>query len=479
MGKKTKILATVGPASDKVEILEGLIKAGVDVFRMNFSHGTHESHSTVIKNIRQAIKNTKKNIGILQDISGPKVRVGKIDGKFELEKDDVLYFHKKEISSYKDDSGYNVSITQPSILDLLNIDEYIYLCDGKIRTKVVQTGDVIKTIVEGGGVLSSNKGVNFPNTTIDIDIITEKDKKDIKWGIENNVDFMAISFVQSAKDVLYAREIIDSHNGDVQVFSKIEKFDAVDNIDEIIKVSDGIMVARGDLGIEIPYFKVPAAQKKIIKKANEASKPVITATQMMLSMVENEVATRAEVSDVANAVLDGTDAVMLSEESAIGVNPIRVVETMTDTIKEIEKIYPYYKLQHFKKSDSSDVILSSTATIVQDLDIEAILAFTYSGTSARRISKYRPDTPIYAVAHSSKVARAMSICWGVYPVTVLPQSGGSENLQSSLIKDLNNLGLLDLNKKYLLTAGHPMGIKGSTNLVRVFTREELEYYLNK
>jgi pyruvate kinase len=476
--KKTKILATVGPASEKLEIIEGLIRAGVNVFRLNFSHGTHDYHSMMISNIRKAAKKTGINVGVLQDICGPKVRVGNIEDKFILKTGDFLHFHKDTLDGYVDTDGYHVCINQSQILSKIKVDEYIYLCDGKIKTKVIEITPNIKTVVENGDVLSSNKGVNFPNTFIDIEVITEKDKRDMKWGIENDVDFMAISFVQNENDVKKARDIINNLNGDVQLFSKIEKFDAVDNIDEIIKESDGIMVARGDLGIEVPYYTVPAIQKKIIKKANEASKPVITATQMMLSMVSSETATRAEVSDVANAVLDGTDAVMLSEESAIGINPIKVVETMSNTIKEVESMYPYYKIQQFDNFDNSDIILASTSTIVRDLNIKAILAFTFSGKSVKKISRYRPNTPIYAVAHNDKVARAMSIVWGVQTVVVVPQDS-TENLQSKLIKKINEIGLLDINETYLLTAGYPSGIEGSTNLIRVLQKEALEYYLNK
>lgn len=310
MKKRTKILATIGPASDSQEKIEELIHAGVNVFRLNFSHGTHEYHSAVLKRIRTAIKKTGLITGILQDISGPKVRIGTLEEDFMLRVDDVLEFVKDDIVGSKvGDAHYRLTLNQKSILDRLREGEFIYLYDGIIRSRVIEVCDeYVKVIIENDGLLSSKKGINFPNTELGIDILTPKDKLDMLWGIKNGVDFMAISFVQNGKDMRNARAIIQENGGTTQLFAKIEKFDAVANIDEILKESDGIMVARGDLGIEIPYYDVPNVQKMLIKKANDASKPVITATQMLLSMTKNDTATRAEISDIANAVLDGTDA---------------------------------------------------------------------------------------------------------------------------------------------------------------------------
>ncbi|MCJ7765405.1 MAG: pyruvate kinase, partial [Thiovulaceae bacterium] len=299
MKKRTKILATVGPASDSLEQLEALIRAGVNVFRMNFSHGTHESHQAVIKRIRQASKNTGLFVGILQDISGPKVRVGKLEENFLLQKGDILEFVPGEIMGRKvSDGHYQLSINQSEILSKIKEGEFIYLYDGSIRAKVESVGEKVLAVIQNSGKLSSNKGVNFPNTRIGIDVLTPKDRQDMLWGIEHEVDFMAISFVQNGSDMQNARKIVQENGGHQQLFAKIEKFDAVENIDEILEASDGIMVARGDLGIEVPYYEVPVIQKRVIQKANAASKPVITATQMLLSMTENEMATRAEISDV-------------------------------------------------------------------------------------------------------------------------------------------------------------------------------------
>ena len=476
MDKKTKILATVGPASDKLEILEGMIKAGVNVFRMNFSHGTHEYHSQTLKKIRQASENVGIKVGVLQDICGPKVRVGTLKEDFLLKSGDEVTFVKEIIEGEKIAEGrYKLCINQPEILNMLKTGEYIYLYDGNIRAKVIQTGEQIVTKIENDGKLSSNKGVNFPNTVINIEVITEKDKKDLLWGAQNGVDFVAVSFVQNANDVRKAKNILAEYKSRAQVFAKIEKFDAVENIDEILEVSDGLMVARGDLGIEVPYYKVPSIQKRIIKKANALSKPVITATQMLLSMAEKEMATRAEISDVANAVLDGTDAVMLSEESAIGKNPVNVVTVMANTIKETESVYPYNKFGIYEFSDETDIISSSTAKLAERLNVEAVISLTSSGMSAKKLARYRIKSDIYAVTHDERVARSLTIAWGVKPIMNIETGSLNLMLGHTMQKGIQK-GFIDKNKTYIVTAGYPTGVEGSTNFIRILKKEQIEYY---
>ncbi len=348
--------------------------------------------------------------------------------------------------------------------------------DGIIRSRVVEIStDNVKVSIENDGILSSKKGVNFPNTNLGIDILTEKDKQDMLWGVQNNVDFMAISFVQDAKDMCAARAVIDEYGGRTQLFAKIEKFDAVENIDEILKESDGLMVARGDLGIEIPYFNVPAVQKMIIKKANDDSKPVITATQMLLSMTKNDTATRAEISDVANAVLDGTDAVMLSEESAVGHNPILAVKTMVNTIRATEEYYPFNRLSYFKMHDDADKINDSAVRLCQSLDAVGILTITSSGRSARKIARYRPDRPIYAVTHDRITAQLLTMVWGVVPAFSVTDKN-LENMMSDVMEEGINRGVLDIDSHYILTAGDPVGVSGSTNMIRIITGYEMEYF---
>ncbi len=477
MKKRTKIVATVGPACDTLEKLETLIKAGVNVFRLNFSHGTHGSHLEVLNRIREASKNVGLIVGIMQDISGPKVRIGELEDNFVLRSGDILEFVQDDIIGTKIKDGYyKLTINQPEILIKVKIGEYIYLYDGIICSKVIQvTDNGIKVILENDGLLSSKKGVNFPNTNIGIDILTPKDKKDILWGVTNKVDFMAISFVQNADDMKKARELVKNYGGDTRLYAKIEKFDAVENLDEILKVSDGVMVARGDLGIEIPYFKVPHVQKQIIDKANNLAKPVITATQMLLSMTKNDTATRAEISDVANAVLDGTDAVMLSEESAIGHNPLLVVKTMANTIKAAEKYYPYYKLSTLNINDFADKINESASALSQGLNSTSILTITSSGNSAKKIARYRPNKTIYAVTHEEKIARTLTMVWGVIPAFTIEPTN-IDDLIANILKEGVKRKIFKKNSHYILTAGTPTGVSHSTNMIRLISKDEMNKY---
>ncbi|MCW1589664.1 pyruvate kinase [Campylobacter jejuni] len=477
--KKTKIVATVGPASEKEEILRQMIINGVNVFRLNFSHGTHEYHKKNLDTIRKVAKELHIRIGILQDISGPKIRTGELKEPFELKKGDRLDFYRETILGEKiAQNHYKISINQKSILDMLKIDEYIYLYDGSIRAKVVNIDDQkIETIIENDGFLNSNKGINFPNTKINIDVITQKDKNDLLWGIKNEVDFLAISFVQNAHDIDEVREILAQNNAKISIFAKIEKFDAVENIDEIIKSSDGIMVARGDLGIEVPYYKVPNIQKEIIQKANNASKPVITATQMLFSLAKSKTATRAEISDVANAVLDGTDAVMLSEESAVGIDPANAVGIMCQTIIETEKRYPYNKFNDFNDLDNTDKIMRSSAHLATDLNADAIFSLTSSGKSAIKIARYRPNIEIIAVGHSEKTLNSLSIVWGVNPAILVNKSNELTELLKDSVRSSVEKGFMDEDKCYLLTAGFPTGVEGTSNLIRILNKEQIAYYL--
>lgn len=477
MKKKTKIVATIGPASDSLEMIESLMRAGVNLFRLNFSHGSYESHSEVLQNIRQAEKNTGLFVGVLQDISGPKIRVGKLQEPFKLEIDDILEFVQEDIVGTKiGDASYRTCINQPAVLKQLSVGEYIYLYDGMIRTIVIDTSfESVSVRVQNSGLLTSKKGVNFPNTHLGIDVLTIKDREDMIWGIKNSVDFMAISFVQEAQDMKNAKQILDEHGANIQLLAKIEKFDAIENIDEILQHSDGLMVARGDLGIEVPYYEVPALQKMLIAKANEASKPVITATQMLLSMTTHDNATRAEISDVANAVLDGTDAVMLSEESAVGHDPVLAVKTMLETIQGAEKIYPFNKLSHFKIKDTTDSINESAVRLCEDVDAWGLIAMTASGLSVRKLSRYRPRRDIYAVVNDEKIARFLTICWGVVPAFKVLESSLGQMMSEVMNQGLQR-GSLKLDKSYILTAGDPIGQVGSTNMIRVLREVEMSFF---
>ena len=477
MKKRTKILATIGPASDTLEMITSLMRAGVNVFRLNFSHGTHEYHYDVLQRIREAEKTTGLLVGVLQDISGPKIRVGKLDEAFELKIDDVIEFVKEEIVGVQiSQNEYKTCINQPKILDQLQLGEFIYLYDGMIRSEVVEILDEsVKVKVLNNGILTSKKGVNFPNTRLGIDVLTLKDRLDMLWGVKNDVDFMAISFVQDAQDMINARKIIEAKDANIQLFAKIEKFDAVENIDAILEASDGLMVARGDLGIEVPYYEVPELQKMLIGKANAASKPVITATQMLLSMTTQDRATRAEISDIANAVIDGSDVVMLSEESAVGHNPVLAVETMVKTIQGAEKIYPFDKFGKFEIRDSTDSINEAAVRLCKDVDSWGLICLTASGSSVRKIARFRPRRDIYAVTHNVKVARFLTICWGVVPAFMVKEASLGQ-MMSQVMSEGIDRKVLKLDKSYILTAGDPVGVAGSTNMIRILREHEMNFF---
>ncbi len=479
MSKHTKIIATIGPSSQDCETLKKMIKAGVNLFRLNFSHGDYEYHKKSLENVRKVSKELGLHIGVLQDISGPKVRIGDLVHKVGLSEGDIIEFVKEKIVGDFVEANYlRVSLNYPEIISKVKVGDLIYLYDGIICAKVFEaTKDSFKAKVLSGGILSPGKGVNFPNTKLDIDILTQKDIDDIKWGVENKVDFMAISFVQSAKNMKYAREVVEKFGGDQFLIAKIEKFEALENFDEILKVSDGIMVARGDLGIEVPYYKVPKIQKTLIKKCNQARKPVITATQMLLSMTDSDRATRAEISDVANAVLDGSDALMLSEESAVGDFPVEAVQTMSNTIKEAESFYDYYKIGELPYFDEMDVIDESAVNLVKNMDLEAILSITTSGGSARKLSRYRSSKPIYAIAHDEKILRKLTLVWGVRPLFTIPSGCHLHETISIAVSEGIKREILDLKSGYVLTAGDHAGKSGTTNTIKVLREPEMSYYL--
>ena len=476
MKKHTKILATVGPACEDVDTLERMIRAGVNLFRLNFSHGTHAYHEANLKRIHEAAGRCGLIVGVLQDISGPKVRIGELDGTVELAPGDTIEFVREEaVGGFKAPHALQLSLNHPELLSKVNMGEAIYLADGSVRTTVVKTGKTVVCEVQNSGKLSARKGVNFPHTALGIDILTEKDRADIAWGVRHGVDFMAISFVQNAKNMEDARAEVACHGGKVQLIAKIEKFDAVAEIDAILAASDGLMVARGDLGIEVPYYKVPSIQKMLIRKANEASNPVITATQMLLSMTYAERATRAEISDVANAVLDGTDCVMLSEESAVGAYPVNAVETMTQTIRETEKIYPYHKFAQFKCFDEMDVIDESAVLLSEKIDAKAILAMTASGQSAKKLARYRPENPILAVMHDERIARVLTLVWGVVPA-FLTRTSTVDKMLIEVVQSGLARGVLKPDDMYIVTVGDPIGVPGTTNTIRILRKNEMEYF---
>jgi pyruvate kinase len=468
---KTKIVCTIGPASNSYEKIEKLIQGGMDVARLNFSHGSHEEHHQVIENIRQASLKTNESVAILQDLGGPKIRIGKIKTEpIFLKEGSSFILTNREVPG--DEQG--VSVTFTSLPQKVKKGDRIFLADGTLELKVKELTptDIICKIVRGGE-LTSHKGINIPNISMDIPSLTEKDYQDILFGIKNKVDFIGLSFTRNAKDVLRARKFLKENGAeDISLIAKIEKKEAVDNLKEIIEVSDGIMIARGDLGVEIPLENVPLVQKDIIKRCNFAGKPVITATQMLMSMVSSPRPTRAEVTDVANAILDGTDAVMLSEETAIGNYPVEATETMNKIALRIEKAIDYKKILSERslsvKPTNPDAISHATCQVALDLKVKAIVTFTLSGSTARMVSRYRPPVPIIAASTQDSTVRKLALSWGVYPF----KSDELENTDDMIEKSRKvalATGLVEKGDKIIITAGIPFKIPGTTNLLKVET----------
>jgi len=474
--RHTKIVTTLGPSTSSNEKIEELIKTGVNVFRLNFSHGDYASHKEMIDKIRSISSRLGSHTAILQDISGPKIRIGQVDDILALEVGDKLIYQKEEILS--SNANKRVTLSHPEIIDSLEIDSRVYLADGTIKTKIIEKkeGEAIGEVLVGGK-LTSRKGVNFPGVTIPVPTITEKDKNDLEFGAKEGVDIVALSFVRKAEDVLEAREILKKHNSNPLLFAKIEMVEAVGNIDSILEAVDGIMVARGDLGVELGFPKVPAVQKQIIKKANYKGIPVITATQMLTSMINSEFPTRAEVSDIANAVLDGSDAVMLSDETAVGKYPVQAVQMLVETITETESIYNYYQHKN-EEHPKKEAIALSASTLSETLKPEGIIVFSQTGISALTLAKYRPKAKIIINSSCEATLRKMSVVWGVEQGFALPEIEASDELIYRFLKQALEKDVIDKDKTYIMTIGAPKSKIGNTNLLRVMDSAIIDYMLD-
>ncbi|MGG2086126.1 pyruvate kinase [Priestia aryabhattai] len=469
--RKTKIVCTIGPASESVEKLVELINSGLNVCRLNFSHGDFEEHGARIVNIREAAKQTGKTVGILLDTKGPEIRTNTMEnGAIELEEGSEIIVSMTEVVGTTE----KFSITYPGLIDDVHVGSKILLDDGLIGLEVLdvnKTDGEIKTKVLNPGTLKNKKGVNVPNVSVNLPGITEKDANDIVFGIEQGIDFIAASFVRRASDVLEIRELLEKHNAaHIQIISKIENQEGVDNIKEILEVSDGLMVARGDLGVEIPAEEVPLVQKDLIKQCNALGKPVITATQMLDSMQRNPRPTRAEASDVANAIFDGTDAIMLSGETAAGSYPVEAVQTMHSIASRAEQALNYSEIlqQRSKQVGPSitDAIGQSVVHTALNLNASAIVAPTESGYTAKIVSKYRPQSPIVAVAANDSVARRLSLVWGVTPV-VGERVSTIDDMLDHAVNDAVKTGVVAHGDLVVITAGVPVGESGATNLMKV------------
>lgn len=465
--KSTKIVATLGPASSSDEVVRRLITAGVDVFRLNFSHGTHETHLANIERVRRISKELDRHVALLQDIQGPKIRVGDIKGGQV-----TLVPHQTFILTTQTLEGNEqmASVSYPRLTEDIRPGVRILLDDGLLELQVVEVKpEVLVTRVMVGGPLKPRKGVNFPGSPLKISILTDKDKADLRFGVEQGVDLVAASFVQQASDVLEVKDYLAKQGVRTPVISKIERREAVAALNEIVAVSDGVMVARGDLGVEIPVEDVPLVQKQIIRACNLAGKPVITATQMLDSMIHNPRPTRAEASDVANAILDGTDAVMLSNETAAGSYPLEAVETMARIALQVERnVRPTERpeLEEHYQRPVQDAIAHAATRMVPELNASAIVIATFSGSSARHVSKYRPSCPIIAASCNAEVCRQMALLWGVVPMHIA-ENDDIEMLFTDAVETATAMGILTPGDLAIMVAGVPVGEPGTTNSLKV------------
>ncbi|MCD6309934.1 MAG: pyruvate kinase [Candidatus Eremiobacteraeota bacterium] len=462
--KRTKIVCTIGPVSQGPGKLRDMIKAGMDVARLNFSHGTHEWHGKIIRRIRSAGKRLRKPLAIIQDLSGPKIRLGDFSPRrIRLKEGQILILTSESIFG----NQQRISVSYPGLGKDVKPGDRILLADAlvELRVEKVKDPDVYCRVMNGGEI-RPHKGVNLPGVELGIPAFTEKDYLDLAFGIKHGVDLIAQSFVRSADDVRQVKKAIDDMGGDQPVIAKLEKFEVLENLNEILEVADGIMVARGDLGAEIPIEQVPEVQKMLISACRTLGKPVITATQMLESMTKCPRPTRAEVTDVANAILDGTDAVMLSEESASGKYPVEAVEMMTKIAVEAEQLIPYTEVWDLKPCGSAlEVISHATCEMSESLQASAILAVTASGRTARMLSRFRPRAPILAFTDSEESQRRMMLSWGVFPILTK-----KSRKTISLLEDMTEKALewgLSVDDLVLITAGFPVEMGGSTDTVKL------------
>lgn len=467
--RKTKIVCTLGPSTDNEEVLRQIMAEGMDVARCNFSHGTYDDHKRRMDTVKKLRKEVGRPVAILLDTKGPEVRVKSFrEGKVTLEEGQLFTLTADEVEGTKD----IVSVTYNRLYEDLEEGMRVLIDDGLIEMKVekVDKTNIVCRVINGGTV-SNHKGVNVPDVDLSMPYISEKDREDILFGIEQDVDFIAASFVQKKEDILQLKKLLEKNGGeDIKIIAKIENAQGVANIDDIVEVSDGVMVARGDMGVEIPYEDVPVIQKEIIKKVYRAGKQVITATQMLESMIKNPRPTRAETTDVANAVYDGTSAIMLSRETAAGAYPVEAVKTMVRIAERTERDVDYRKRfflwEREANPDVTDAICHATCTTALDLNATAIVTVTKSGRSARMISRYRPMSDIISCATTEKVCRQLALSWGVTPL-LIKEEKDAYVLFDKAIAAAQKKGLLREGDLTVITSGIPIGISGTTNMIKV------------
>ncbi len=472
--KKTKIVSTLGPASNDLETIIKLIEAGANVFRFNFSHGDHEEHLSRMKLVREAEKKTGKLVGIMLDTKGAEIRTTEQEeGKFTIHTGETM---RISMDATKKGNKDKIYVTYPGLYDDTHVGGHVLIDDGKVDLLITEKDEANKELVtkaQNTGLIGSKKGVNAPGVEIRLPGITEKDTDDINFGLQHGINFISASFVRKAQDVLDIRQLCENAGQDhVKIFPKIESQEGIDNIDSILQVSDGLMVARGDMGVEIPFMNVPFVQKTLIKKANALGKPVITATQMLDSMQENPRPTRAEVTDVANAVLDGTDATMLSGESANGLYPVQSVQAMHDIDVRTEKqiaqrnTLALQRFEEYQGSNVTEAIGESVVRTAEELGVKTIITATQSGYTARMISKYRPNADIVALTFDEKIQHSLGIVWGVQPLlTEKPTS--TDDMFEKAAKIAKENGFVKDGDLVIIVAGVPVGESGTTNLMKL------------
>jgi pyruvate kinase len=466
--RRAKIICTIGPACHSEAAMRDLLRLGMDVARLNFSHGSHEDHARNIERLRAAAKKENRTVCILQDLQGPKIRTGRLDRheRVELKSGTTVTITPRDIAG----TAARISTTFPDLASEVTPGTRILLCDGliELRVRTVRGKDVVCDVLNGG-TLGEHQGINLPGTALSIPAMTEKDRKDLEFGLKHGVDAVALSFVRSAADVNMVRQIITAHGGDTPLIAKLEKPQAIDHLEEILEVADGVMVARGDLGVEMAPEKVPVIQKHVIRRAAQWRKPVITATQMLESMIENPRPTRAEASDVANAIFDGSDSVMLSAETASGHYPREAVAMMARIVIEAESNMGEFTLPRRRRDrhglSIAETICESVAHAAEDLPMGAIALFTESGNTARMISKYRPQAAIYAFTHNSTVAQRTNMYWGVHPMKC-DQALSTDNMVDVAEFELLSRGLLKSGDVLGVVAGTRQA-SGSTNFMRL------------
>lgn len=468
----TKIVCTLGPSSNSVAMLMQLIHSGIDIVRLNFSHGTHDDHAQTLTNLREAVRRTSEHVTVLQDLQGPKIRIGEFDVPFiELRQGETFAITTDSIIG----NARRVSTTYASLTKDVQPGDMILLDDGKLRLRVleVRNNDVQCEVIVGG-TLSAKKGINLPNVAVSTPSLTAKDMLDLEFGIRNDIDYVALSFVRSADDIrMLRKEIIGriEKSRFLPIVAKIEKPQAVVNIDEIIGEADAIMIARGDLGVELPPEDVPMLQKKIIQKCNAAGKPVIIATQMLESMINNPTPTRAEANDVANGVVDGADAVMLSGETSIGKYPLETVQIMDRIIRKVESelLHVSSLAKHMSGGVVSrhDALARAACVLAEQMNAAAIVCVTHSGETAKFVSRYRPRTRIFAIADRPKIVRRLNLIWGVHGIVLDSIEKDSDKALKEIQEKLVTSGLIQRGEYMVILAGQPFFARGSTNFIEV------------